>query len=280
MGLRPTGKGWGVGFRRGCGACPLPCGHPGGLSRRCGSAVPRRALVRQPRPAPGTPKTTTNQASQFGFRNTPIGLESHSKVPPCARVGPLLQPVVFVACFIGWRPASRVVSVCFVSGGLNWAFPVDRRVSVISDTSHVLGSKVGVSGGSPRPGRRGCGRLRPALWCASRCAAAPKYLGRTTRSGRGDPAPAHGPTRALPCLASPTFGRRCDGFQGVQNSFSSAILSWQRVPEPHLRQTPTPKAGDVLNAFLCGGPKSSSFGARNKIWVNCSETCAGGGGDA
>lgn len=135
LGLNANPKRAGRGrSRRGRGACPLPCGAPGGLPRGGAEALSRGAHSSgaPPRAAPGTSKTTTNQALQFVFRIPPIGLEIHSKVPPCSRVGPLLQPAVFVACFIGWRPAAGVVC-CFVSGGLNRAFPFDKHVCV-SDT--------------------------------------------------------------------------------------------------------------------------------------------------
>lgn len=241
---------------------------PAAVRKRCPEARTRP----EPRPAPGTSKTTTNQASQFVFRNTPIGLESHSKVPPCSRVGPLLQPVVFAPCFIGWRPASGVG--CFVSGGLNWAFPVDKHVW-ISDTDRVLESEVGVSGGSLRPGRRGRRRLRPALCCASRCAAAPRYLAGTARRGGGGPARAHGPTRALPRPPAPSRASpRVPLDTGVMD-FRASETAFRRPfclaagPEPRFRQTSTSESRRRFKSFLCGGPKSNSCDARNKIWIFC-----------
>lgn len=63
--------------------------------------------IRQPHPSPVNSKTTTNTFSQFsGRRDIPIGLKTHSKVPPSYWVGSLLQPMIFTLCFIGWWPAS------------------------------------------------------------------------------------------------------------------------------------------------------------------------------
>lgn len=51
-------------------------------------------------------------------------------------------------------------------------------------------------------------------------------------------------------------------------------------PEPRFRQTSTSESRRRFKSFLCGGPKSNSCDARNKIWVNCLETCAWARGDA
>lgn len=150
--MTPAGK-----RRRGSlrspGARPLPSGIPGGLPRYFAEALPRRrALARQPRPAPGHRKQPQiKSASSSVSRNPPIGLESRSKVPPCSRVGPLLRPTLFIACFIGWRPASCVFCVRFVSSGLIVPFSPGKCVPDTSDTSHGLESPARVRGRPQHP---------------------------------------------------------------------------------------------------------------------------------
>lgn len=178
--------------------------------------------------------------------------------------------MVFCVCFIGWRPASCVFHVCFVSGAWIWAFPADKRVSGISDTSPCLGkSSRGVRGAARGPGGGDAGACAPRSRVQARAPRAPSTASGKARSGGGDPATAHGWARTLPSLALCIFGhgQTCDGFECIQNNFSSAILSWRRVPEPHFRQTSTSPNRRRFKGFLCG-PKSNSFDARSKIWVN------------
>lgn len=144
---------------------------------------------------PGASKTSSNPASQSVCRDTSIGLESHSKVPPYSRVGPLLQPLIFVVRFIGWRPASCVFYVCLASSGLILAFPVDKG-ACIWPFGHFpcFGKSSRCVRGSTGPGGEGAGARAPRSRAQARAPRPPSTASEKTRSG--DSAQAHGCTGA------------------------------------------------------------------------------------
>lgn len=105
----------------------------------------------------------------------------------------------------------------------------------------------GVQAGAPRP---------PSTSPGQRAVAAVTLPGRTARPA---------PSSASPRVPLDTGVM---DFRASETAFRRPFCPGSGSPSLILGRRQHPKAGDVLNAFLCGGPKSNSFDASNKIWVN------------